>query len=68
MSTLAQTLHAEIDTAPEPVLEEVLDFLVFLKSRQPTGEEGRENLMALAGSAWDADWNNPQEDEAWRGL
>jgi len=68
MSTLAQTLHAEIDAAPEPVLEEVLDFLVFLKSRHTPTVEGLESLLPLAGSAWDADWNNPQEDEAWRGL
>ena len=68
MSTLAQTLHAEIDASPERVLEEVLDFLVFLKSRHAPPSEGRESLLPLAGSAWDADWNTPQEDEAWRGL
>lgn len=68
MSSLTQTLHAEIDTSPEPVLREVLDFLVFLKARRTTDAEGGESLLPLAVSAWDEDWNNPQEDEAWRGL
>lgn len=67
MSTLTQTLIAEIQTAPETVQREVLDFLEFLKGRQALGE-GRESLLPLAHSAWAADWNTPEEDEAWRDL
>lgn len=33
MSTLTQTLFTEIESAPEPVQREVLDFVVFLKTR-----------------------------------
>lgn len=33
MSTLTQTLLTEIASAPEPVQREVLDFVVFLKTR-----------------------------------
>jgi hypothetical protein len=64
MSGLTQTLIEEIKAAPEPLQREVFDFLVFLKSRQ----EGRENLLALAETAWAKDWNTPEEDEAWRDL
>jgi hypothetical protein len=64
MSGLTQTLIEEIKAAPEPLQREVFDFLVFLKSRQ----EGRENLLALAETAWASDWNTPEEDEAWRDL
>jgi hypothetical protein len=64
MSGLTQTLIEEIKTAPEPLQREVFDFLLFLKSRQ----EGRENLLALAETAWAKDWNTPEEDEAWRDL
>ncbi|MGH8021485.1 MAG: DUF2281 domain-containing protein [Opitutaceae bacterium] len=67
MSTLTQTLIAEIQTAPETLQREVLDFLEFLKSRQAQGEE-RENLLPLAQSSWAADWSSPEEDEAWRDL
>ena len=62
MSTLTQSLIDEIKSAPEPVQRGVLDFLVFLKTRQA---EGRENLFPPAQMAWTADWNIPEEDAAW---
>lgn len=68
MSDLTLALIKEIQSAPEPVRREVFDFLVFLKSRQADRQEGREDLMPLAESAWAADWNTPEEDEAWRDL
>ena len=68
MSTLTKTLIEEIETAPETVQREVFDFLVFLKARRAAGEEGKENLLPLAQTAWAADWNTPEEDEAWRDL
>jgi hypothetical protein len=68
MSTLTQTLFTEIETAPEPVQREVLDFVVFLKTRSGATPEGAESLLPLAGRAWDADWNTPEEDAAWRDL
>jgi hypothetical protein len=68
MSTLTKTLIEEIKTAPETVQQEVFDFLAFLKARQMAQTEGRENLLPLARTAWDADWSTPEEDEAWRDL
>jgi hypothetical protein len=68
MSTLTQTLIEEIKIAPETLQREVFDFLVFLKSRQTTPPEGAESLLPLAQTAWAADWNTPEEDEAWRDL
>lgn len=68
MSSLTQTLIEEIKTAPETVQQEVFDFLAFLKARQTVQAEGRENLLPLAQTAWAADWDTPEEDEAWRDL
>ncbi|HOF48205.1 MAG: DUF2281 domain-containing protein [Verrucomicrobia bacterium] len=68
MSVTTQTLIEEIKTAPESVQREVFDFLVFLKARLNAQGEGAENLLPLAQSAWAADWNTPEEDEAWRDL
>ena len=68
LNPLTKTLIQEIQTAPESVQREVFDFLVFLKARQATPAEGGENLLLLAQSAWAADWNTPEEDEAWRDL
>jgi hypothetical protein len=66
VSTLTQTLIEEIKTAPATVQREVFDFLVFLKARQTAPAEGGENLLPLAQTSWAADWDTPEEDEAWR--
>ncbi len=68
MSPITQTLIEEIKAAPESIQEEVFDFLVFLKTRTHLRAEGAENLLPLAQTAWTADWNTPEEDEAWRDL
>ena len=65
MSTLTQSLIAEIEAAPEPVQREVLGLLARLRQQH---EEGRENLLPLASVAWAADWDSPEEDAAWRDL
>jgi hypothetical protein len=68
MSTFTKALIDEIKAAPEPVQREVFDFLVFLRSRPRSQAEAPANLLPLAQTAWAADWNTPQEDEAWHGL
>jgi hypothetical protein len=68
LSTKTQALIEEIKTAPESVQREVLDFLVFLKSRLKAAAESGEDLLPLANTASAADWNTPEEEEAWRDL
>jgi hypothetical protein len=68
MSALTQTLIDEIKSAPETVQHEVFDFLLFLKTREPSRSEGHENLLSLAQTAWGPDWATQEEDEAWRDL
>ena len=68
MNALTNTLIEEIKTAPDAVQREVFDFLVFLKAQEAARGEGHENLLPLAQTAWAADWNTPEEDEAWRDL
>jgi hypothetical protein len=68
MSSLTQSLIEEIKAAPEALQREVFDFLVFLKARESARDEGREDLLPLAHSAWAADGDTPAEDEAWRDL
>ena len=65
MSALTQNLIDEITAAPEPVQREVLNFLLFLKSRQT---DERDTLPQLAQTAWAADWDTPAEDAARRDL
>jgi hypothetical protein len=68
MSGLTQTLIEELKAAPQEVQQEVFDFLRVLKARQAMRDEGGEDLLPLAQTAWAADWNTPEEDEAWRDL
>ncbi|HEY3854188.1 MAG TPA: DUF2281 domain-containing protein [Verrucomicrobiae bacterium] len=65
MSALTATLIDEIKSAPEPVQREVLEFITLLKSRRA---EASEDLLPLAQMAWAADWDMPEEDDAWRDL
>lgn len=66
MRTLTDTLIEEIQAAPEAIQCQVLDFLRFLKARQVARVDARCDLLPLAHTAWGADWNTPEEDEAWR--
>jgi hypothetical protein len=64
MST-KELLISEIEEVPEPLLAEVLDFVLFLKARI-----AREKLdMAIVSeSSLSKDWLKPEEDEAWQNL
>lgn len=64
MST-KELLLSEIEEVPEPFLNEVLDFVHFLKARII-----RERLgTAIASeSSLKKDWLKPEEDEAWQSL
>ncbi|MDA8169452.1 MAG: DUF2281 domain-containing protein [Nitrospiraceae bacterium] len=60
-----EILISEIEQVPEPYLDEVLDFVHFLKSKIL-----KEKLAAAIASesSLRKDWLLPQEDEAWQGL
>ena len=55
----------EIDDLPRTLLQEVLDFVRFLKSK--SNKERLETAL-LSETALGNDWLRPEEDEAWRGL
>ncbi len=60
-----QLIAKEIEHVPEPLLEEVLDFVRFLKSKR--AEEKLETAL-LSESTLKKDWLRPEEDEAWVNL
>ena len=63
--TKKESVINEIEQIPEPFLEEVLDFVHFLKSKITREKLG----TAIASeSSLKKDWLKPQEDEAWQGL
>jgi hypothetical protein len=63
--TKKESVMKEIEQIPEPFLEEVLDFVQFLKAKITKERLG----TAIASeSSLKKDWLKPQEDEAWRSL
>lgn len=61
---LAEQVYQTIKPLPEPLLQEVLDFALFLRQREESLEW--QNLM-LAQADSLTDWNNA-EDEAWNNV
>jgi len=60
-----QLIAKEIAQAPEPLLEEVLDFVRFLKSKR--AQEKLETTL-LSESSLKKDWLSPEEEKAWQHL
>jgi len=60
-----EAVMKEIEEFPEPFLEEVLDFVHFLKARIT---KERLNTAVTSESVLKKDWLKPEEDEAWRSL
>jgi len=60
-----EIIKSEVEKFPEPLLDEVLDFVHFLKGKIISGN------MATAfasESSLKKDWLRPEEDEAWQNL
>lgn len=55
----------EIEQVPEVFLDEVLDFIRYLKTK--TGLEHMETLIT-SESSLKKDWLRPEEDSAWQSL
>ncbi len=55
----------EIEQVPETLLDEVLDFVHFLKEKILKERLG---VTILSESSLKKDWLRPEEDEAWQSL
>ena len=60
-----ELIFSEIEQIPEPFLDEVLDFVQFLKTK--TLNERLSTAIA-SESSLKKDWLRPEEDEAWKSL
>ena len=60
-----QLIAKEISQVPEPMLEEVLDFVRFLKSK--CAQEKLETSL-LSESSLKKDWLSLEEEKAWQHL
>ncbi len=62
-----ELIAREIEQVPEPLLDEVLEFVRSLKVKVKPGDEGLE-VSLLSESALQQDWLRPEEDAAWQDL
>ena len=60
-----ELLMNELEQVPEPFLDEVLDFVHFLKTK--IIKEKLDTSIA-SESSLKKDWLKPEEDEAWKSL
>ncbi len=60
-----ELLMSELENLPEPLLDELIDFLSFLKLKK--AKEGLFTVIA-SESSLKKDWLRPEEDEAWQDL
>ena len=56
---------SEIEHVPEPFLDEVLDFIHFLKTKII---RERFDTAIASESSLEKDWLKPEKDEAWQNL
>lgn len=60
-----EILSREIEQAPEPLLEQLLSFLLSLKSKHL---QEKLEITMMSESSLAKDWLNPEEDGAWQDL
>ncbi len=63
--TKKQALINEIEKLPDPIIEELLDFINYLKSRKLRQTY---NTLLVSEPVLKKDWLKPEEDEAWKDL
>jgi|LakMenE01Jun11ns_1017448.scaffolds.fasta_scaffold6353936_1 hypothetical protein len=63
---IKEQLLQEIDQTPTPILKEVLNFLLFVRSKEMQREEVEVSLLSEPILA--EEWLTPEEDEAWQHL
>lgn len=63
--TTKQLVLKEINRIPEPLLKEVLDFMLFLEIKS---KRGISETAILSESSLEKIWLGKEEDEAWKDL
>ena len=59
------TIIAELDKVPEKVLDEILDYINFLKEKLI---KQKLETALMSESSLKKDWLQPEEDKAWQDL
>ena len=66
MTHSIQEITAKISALPEPMQQEVIDFIEFMQTKIARQSlPSKHEPALLSEQALAADWNRPEEDEAW---
>ncbi len=65
MTTYKEVIMKEIEHIPDPVLEEVVNFIQFLKAKVA---QDRFEITLASEPSLAKDWLLPEEDKAWQSL
>jgi len=60
-----KVLIKEIEEIPDEKIQEIIDFVRFLKSQR---REEELEITLMSESSLTKDWMKPEEDEAWKNL
>jgi hypothetical protein len=63
--TIKEQLLQEIEKVPEPLLQEVLDFIQFLQNKR---QQEKLEITLLSESSLKKNWLKPEEEAAWQDL
>ncbi|MCC5610354.1 DUF2281 domain-containing protein [Nostoc sp. CHAB 5834] len=63
---LKQQITQELEKLPEPLLQEILDFVQFLQAKYQ--KEKTLEITIMSESSLQKDWLRPEEDSAWQDL
>lgn len=63
--TIKELLLQEIEKVPEPLLQQVLDFIQFLGNKH---QQEKFEIALLSESSLQKDWLRPEEEAAWQDL
>ncbi len=59
------TIISELNNLPEALIDEILDYINFLKNRSL---KEKMKLSLMSEPSLSKDWLKPEEDKAWRDL
>ncbi|MFB6260068.1 MAG: DUF2281 domain-containing protein [Thiohalorhabdaceae bacterium] len=62
--SIADRIYEEVRRLPEPLTQEVLDFIGYLEAKHGLSETGLEELKKAQEPAMEHTWGN-SEDEVW---
>jgi len=66
MTYSIEEITAKISALPEPMQQEVFDFIEFMHLKAARlAMSSKQNPALLSEQALAADWNRPEEDDAW---